>query len=498
MEELTTIEEAQNDLISCAIYLAEQINSNEGQAEAFKPIVLQYLEKEDVDSAAHFADVINDSFVRNQLLVAVIAKCVELDDDEYAGQLIEAIDEYGMQATAKEAFALQKALKGDFSKALEVADSLEHSSNAFAGIAINQTKKGHEDEALATLKRIDFHKVRVEALVEMAINFLREENYQKANVFLERAIDEAEQIEFAEDKIRALIEIGNYFIESKRKDTAIETFAKAGVEAEKLDGLHRESLYASIAVGYLKAGSLDLADRTLDDVSDLTQVANCLLGFSQVFEQDGELEEALETLEEAYAILKSQPDAEIRDSKARFQLFSAIATQFAKLEKIERALEVAHENPVELQKNFALTNIAQVCVLQGNDEMAHQAIKGIESDSQRLSALVALSDAKNQTENKQAAIGLLDEAATMIETVPQYIARSETENELSKRYAFYGETEIARKIASDSLNTIGKILGNENRAFALTDLAKVYDKYDFKLSAEDLEILETLVRNTAF
>ena len=32
--------------------------------------------------------------------------------------------------------------------------------------------------------------------------------------------------------------------------------------------------------------------------------------------------------------------------------------------EIERALEIAHENPVELQKNSALTNSAQGCILQ--------------------------------------------------------------------------------------------------------------------------------------
>ncbi len=496
MAELTTTEEARNDLLSCAIYLAGKINSNEAQALTLKPIILRCLEKDDVDNAAHFADIINDSFTRNQMLIAVISKCVQLDDDEYAFQLIEAIDEYGTQATARETIAIQKALKGDFAKALEIAETLEHPSHSYAAIAINQAKKGFENEALETLQRIDFHKSVVEALEAITTDCLEQKQVGKAVAFLEIALEESENIEFAEDKIRALFEIANLFVEAEKNDRAIETLAKAAAETEKIDGLHKDGLFANIAVGYLKAGSLDLADRTLDEVGDKTQVANCLVGFSQVFDKEGEKEDSLDSLEEAYAILNSQQENEIRDSNSRHQLFSAIAVQFARLEKIERAIEIAHENPDVFQTNLALANISQLCVLQGNDEMAQQATKGIDSDSQRLTALVGLSDAKNQIDKKTEAVEFLDEAVTLIETIPQFIARTDTQNELANRFGFYGETEKARKLASASLQTVGEILGNDNRSLALSELAKVFEKYDFQLSDEDKELLGTLVQKS--
>lgn len=496
MEEFTTIEEAKNDLLSCAIYLAGNINSNEAQAETIKPIVQRFLEKNDVDNGAHFADVVNDSFVRNQLLIGVIAKCVELEDEEYAWQLIEAIDEYGTQATAKETIALQKAAKGEFEMALEIAGNLEHSSIAYAGIAVEQAREGLETETGETLKLINFNKSRVEALEQIAIHFLKKENNEKAHIFLDQAFLEAEEIEFTEDRIRAYLELANLYTETGVNDKAIECLGKAKSETDKLDGTHRELFNSNIAVGFLKAGSIDLADRTLDEVLDKTQVSNCLLGFSQIFEQDGEREEAIDTLEESYAILKSQQESEIRDSKARYQLFGAIATQFAKLEKTERAIEIAQENPDEFQRNFALTNIAQTSILQGNDEMADLALKGIQSDSQRLSALVAMSDAKNQAEKKDDAVALLNEAATLVEMIPQFIARSETQNELAKRFGFYGELDRSRELASESLSTIEEILGDNNRSIALTELSAIYDKYEFTPSNEDKEVLETLVRKS--
>jgi tetratricopeptide (TPR) repeat protein len=498
MEELTTIDEARSDLLACAIYLSGNINSHEAQAEALRPIVLRCLEKNDVDNAAHFADTVNDSFVRNRLLVSVIAKCVELEDDEYAFQLVEAIDDRGMQATAREVIAKQRSVRGDFDGAVAIAETLEHSSDTFAAIAVNQAKKGFEAEALETLERIDFNKSKVAALEATAAYFLEEKQTEQAVRFIEKALAEAAGIEFAEDMVRSYFEIGNLFIGAGKKDRAIDTFAKAAAAIGALEGVHRDGLYANTAIGYFNAGSLDLADRTLDEVFDKTQVANCLLGFSQIFFREDEKEESLDALEEAYAILKSQHETEIRDSKARNQLFANIAVQFARLEKIERAVEIAHENIDEMQTNLALTNIAQLCVLQGNDELAGETIRGIESDAQRLSALVGLSDAKNQTEQKADAVVFLDEAAALIETVPQYIVRSDTQNEIAKRYLLYGETEKARRTASESLVTIGQINGVNNRSIALTNLSEVFEKGGFTLSESDREILENLIRKSEF
>ncbi len=496
MEDFVTHEEAKSDLLSCALFLAGKINSNEAQAVALKPVVQQYLEKKDVDNAARFADVINDSFTRNNLLVAVIAKCVEIGDEEYASQLVEAIDEEGTQATARETIALQNAANGDFEKAFEIADSLGHSSDAYAGIAVNQVKKGFEVEGQQTLERIDFYKSRVDALIEMATYFLSQDDIEKAVQLLEKGFVESDQIEFAEDKIRVLLEIGTFFIETKKNDRAIEAFGKANLEIKKLEGVHKEVLYANVSIGFLRAESIELADQTLDEIVDKTQVSNCLVGYSQVFEKEGDNEESLDALEEAYAILKSQQESEIRDSNARFQLFAAIAVQFARLEKIERALEIAHENPDVNQQNFALKNIAQLCVLQEKDDLADQAIKGIEDDSQRLAGLVGLSDAKNQIDKKREAVEFLAEAETFVETISQFIARADAQNDLAKRYEFCGETEKARKLASESLQTIEEIRGNNNRCFALAELAKVYYKYDFELSENDGEILESLVRKS--
>lgn len=496
MAHLISIEEAQTNLLSCATFLAEDIGSADARSEAMKAIVPFYIENGNVDLAAELSDTVSDPFVRDRLLMFVAEKCAANDDDEYAFQLADAIEEFGMQEAARERIILQKSLKGDFDKALQIADGLTHKSDALTIIAVNQAAQSQEDNALNTIEQIDFPNAKVNALQNLAMINLQKSEDAKAVGLLERAIEAAGDIEHAEEKIRAFVEIANHFIEAKRSDMAIETFDKAKSEAENLDNVHRDLFLSNIAQGFLRAGSIDLADRTLDAVGDKTQIASCLVGFAQEFWRKGEQDEAVEALEEAYAILKSQHEKETRDSKAKFALFAQIAVEFARCSKPERAVEIAQGNDDEIQKHTALTNIAQVCAMQGNDNWMRQAIQAINEDSSRMFALISVSDAKNRSEKREEAIEILGEAAHLAETVPQYSVRSSAFNELAKRFIEYGETERAREISRENLETIAQIRDESSRAVALANLEELYQQADFSLTDAEKEILLTLMRNT--
>ena len=495
MAHLISFEEARNNLLSCATFLAEDIGSADGHSEAMKAIVPQYIENGNVDLAAELSDTVSDPFIRDRLLALVAEKCAAIGDDEYAFQLADAIEEFGMQEAARERIILQKSLKGDFDKALQIADGLTHKSDALAIIAVNQAAQSQEENALNTAGQIDFPSVKAGALQNLAMINLQKSEDDKAVGLLEKAGEAANDIEHDEEKIRAFVEIANHFIEARRNDKAIETFDKAKTLAEKLDNIHRDIFLSNISQGFLRAGSLDLADRTLDAVSDKTQIASCLLGFAQEFWRKDETGEAVEALEEAYAILKSQHDKETRDSRAKFALFASIAVQFARCSKPERAIEIAHENADEMQANSALAQIAQVCALQGKDDWMRQAIQAINEDSNRMFALIGVSDAKKSSDKKQEAIAILDEAAHLAETVPQYSMRSSAFNELAKRFADYGETDRARELTHENLETIVQIRDESSRAVALANLEELYKQAGFSLTDAEKEVLSTLMKN---
>lgn len=496
MSHLIQIEEARNNLLSCAVFLAENIGSADGHSEALKAIVPHYVEAGNVDLAAELSDTIDDPFVRDRLLMLVAEKCAAIDDDDYAFQLADAIEEFGMREAARERIVLQKSLKGDFEKALQIADGLTHKSEALAIIAVNQAAQNQEENALRTIELIDFPNAKVNALQNLALINLQKSENAKAAELLEKASEAAGEIEHAEEEIRAFIEIANHFIEAGRGDKAIETFDKAKNEAENLDNIHRDLFLSNISQGFLRAGSIDLADRTLDLVGDKTQISSCLLGFAQEFWRKNERDEAVESLEEAYAILKSQHEKETRDSRAKFALFAAIAVEFARFEKPERAIEIAQENEDETQKNNALAQIAQVCALQESDDWMRQAIKAIDEDASRMFALVGVSDAKKSAGKREEAIGILNEAAHLAETVPQFSVRSSAFNELAKRFIEFGETERAREMCRENLEIITQIRDESSRAVALADLEEIYKQAGFSLTDAEKEILFRLLRTS--
>lgn len=493
-EHQISIEEAEENLLACAAFLAEDIKSADGHAEAMKEIIPRYLEKGDVDLAAGLANTVADPFVRDRLLSNVADKCAAIDDDEYAFQLVEAIEDDGLQAEAKERIAIRKAVIGEFDKALEIAATLDHPSQALGVIAYHLTVNNREAEAQETLSRIEYPAAKVNALQFIAEHYEKNNQTEKANAVLDEAVISAEETDFPEEKVRVLQYIAEHYRGNGRNDKAIETFDKAKTIAETIDGIHRDNLLAGIALGFLRAGSIDLADRTLDLVGDNTQLASCLVGFSQGFFDKGETDEALETLEEAYAILKSQKDAEIRDSRARFALLGTVAVRFAKFGKAERSIEIAQENVSEDEQMSALAQIAQVCTLQSKDELARQAEKAMVDDAQKMFALIGMSDAKNQLGEREKAVALLNEAATLCETVPQLPSRVAAYNELSKRLNDYGETAKARSLFHESLETIAEIRAENTRAVALSQLADIYDQENFALTDAEKAILQTMIR----
>lgn len=497
-EHLIQIEDARENLLACAAFLAENIKSADGYAEAMKEIVPRFLEKGEVDTAAQLADSVADPFIRDRQLSNVADKCAEINDDEYAIQLIESIEEAGLQAEASERVAVRKAAAGQFDKAFEIAAALPEPSHAFGVIAYHLTVANREPEARATLERIDYPAALVNALQLIAEFYERENQVDQTVATLDEAAAVAEEIDFAEEKIRILQNIAEHYLKNERRDKAIETFDRAKTAAEKLDNFHRDVFLANIASGFMRAGSLELADRTLDGVTEKAQIAGCLLNFAREFTRKNETAEASEALEEAFSIVKSQRDREIRDSRARFALLASIAVQFAGIDKPERAIEIAQGIDDETEQTSALAQIARVCTTLKKDQIARLAINAIGEDAQRMFALIGIADEKNKQEETTGALEILNEAAHLAETVPQLSARSQALCELATRFKDYGKTEKARAVSHENLETIAQIRDEATRAVALAQLHDVYQAANFELTEVEKTTLQGLIKRAGW
>ncbi len=489
-------ERAETDLLDCAAFLAERIKSSDGHAEAMSEIVPRYLAKGNVDLAAELANAVADPFSRDKLLIIVAEKCAELGDDDYGLQLADAIEDHGLRAQALERVALVKAATGDVAKAAEVADAMAHPDFVYAGIAVFHASNGDEALADAALDQIEYPAARVSALHQISAARIGNGETEKALESLDRAIAAGLEIEHDEEKIRALCDIGTVFIDADRKDRAIETFELARGFAELLDNVHRDVFLVNCALGFLYSGSSDLADRALDLVTDKTQMASALLGFAREHWKRDEKEDAIDTLDEAYEILRSQRDAETRDSRARNSLLGSIATQFAGFGKTERGVEIALENQDPNEQMAALSQIAQILTVQKEDELARQTINSIGDDANRLFALIAVADAKQKIGENADSLARLNEAATLAAAVPQLSARSGALNEIAERYIGREMLEQARNLSLENLSVIAEIKDESSQAVLLANLSDMFGEANFEIADGEKQHLAKLVQKT--
>ena len=487
-------DQAASDLLSAAAFIAENIKSSDGHAEAMKTIIPLYLAKGDVDLAAELANAVTEPFSRDKLLILVAEKCARIDDDEYALQLADAIEDHGLQAQAFERIALEMASKGQMDRAREVGNSLAHPDFVHGGMAVKQAEDGDDVAAVATIEGIEFASARVAALQQIAAAKIEAGDTVKAADLLDIAVESAKDIEHDEEKIRALCDTGNLFIEAKRSDRAVETFDTAFQFAEILDNIHRDFFLANCALGFLYAGSTELADRTLDLVTDKTQMASALLGFARESWKIGEQSEAAETLDEAFDILKSQREIETRDSRSRNALITTIAVQFVGFGKTERGLEAAEENKDPDEHVSALSQIAHILTARHEDELARQTLNMIPDDAGRLFALISVADAKEKLGESDAAVAFLEEAATLAETVPQLGLRSEALNEIAARFADHGQTESSRKFLLESLAVISQIRDESSQAAALAGVSTVYANAGIEIGDAERAIIGGILR----
>lgn len=489
-------EDAENDLLACAAYVAESIQSNEGRAEAMAAVVPALLGKGNVDLAAELANTLDDPYARDRLLCAIAEQCAATDDEKYALQLVEAMDEPAMQAQALEKIGTRLADLGKTDEARSVSDSLDHRDRVLAGIAVRHHQDGLEEAAAEALAEITFPSAAVHALLTIAAASIEKGDMTSAVKALDEAAAEAEQIEHEEERIRALIDVGNSFSAAERNDRAIETLDKAREYAERLDNVHRDGFLGQTSVGLLRAGSIELADRILDAVGDKTEMSSALLGFSREYWRKDDRGEAMDALEEANAILRSQADKETRDSRARFALMGSIAVQFAGFEQGERAIDLASDIEDEGRSMTALAQIANILTFQRNEELARTALAAIPEDAERAIALIHMSDTLASAGETERAVGLLEEAFALAEEVPQLASRASAYAETARRFAQLDHGERSNDAFEKSLEVIAAIKDESTKVAALAELSGVAAELERSETDGDREWLKKIVMQT--
>ena len=491
-EHFISREDAENDLLAAAAYIAESIGPGEAHASAMGAVVPQFLGNGNVDMAAELANSVDDPFTRDRLLIAVAAKCAEIDDDEYALQLVEAIEDPGLQAQGFEQVGIAKADKGQIEKAGDVAALMIHPDGILVRIAVRQAADGDETAALTTIGEIEYARDAVIAFNSIAAERVNSEHAEGAAEILAKAAEKAAEIEHDEERIRSYCEIGGLLIDAGHKGRAVEVYDTARGDAEELANAHRDPLLAQVAIGFLNAGSVDLADRALDAVTDKTQIATVVLAFARDHWRKEEKDEAVEALGEALEILRSQHENETRDSRSKFSLMGTIAAQFAGFGRGERAIEAADSIPDTRQRINALSQICAICVQQGEEPLARETLAMLSDPSDRAAALVGMSDAAGELD-PELSESLLREAETSAQDIELLGPKAEAVLAIAERHSKSGRTEKVRSAVSKTFETVSGMRDEAARVAALARCAEILERSELELTETELVWIRTLI-----
>jgi tetratricopeptide (TPR) repeat protein len=486
------IERAESNPFDCAAFIAERIGSADGHGEAISAISSRLAARGELDLAAQLADAIQDPHTRDIALVEIAARCAEFNDDEYGVQLAGAIEEYGFQQQALSNIAVKQAERGAFEEALQSADSLDDPFTTQGEIALRFARRGEWEQAEEILSQIDLPTVRTQVLNELAL--IKINQNEDADEILSESLAETEQIEFVEERIQLQLEIAARRIQSTQNEQAFSILENVRQLAAELEGRFRDQILTQISGLYAHAGNFEQAEKVLPPIADKQQTALAHTAIALEHQAAGETEKAAQSLEEAYAVLKSQPEREIRDSRARFNLMATIAVRLAQFGKPERAIETALENPIDEMRSQALGQIAAVCAANGNDELAGQAVNSIHDLAARAAALVLVSDGEIKNGETEKSLQTLAEAHSLVEEVEQLPARVGVLNDIAVRFIERGERERAREVLRENLEVIRIILDETQQAISLANTAEIYEKFDLELADAEREILRMIVR----
>lgn len=464
-------DDAEKDLLAAATFIGERIHTADGQAESMSAVVPLYLVRGDVDLAAELANTVDDPFTRDKLLVSVAQKCVEIDDDDYALQLVEAIEDDGMRLLALERIGMAKAASGDLQLARDIAAQMTQPDFVEAAIAVAQTENGSVEDAMAVVDAVEFPSARVQAFQQIASRWIAQQKKDEGVSMLESSLESADEIEHPEEQVRAVCETGNLFITADRRDLAVQTFQKAHDFAGKIESSHKDFYLGSSALGLLQSGSNDLAEKALSEISDKTQIAGTLLAFARHLSTVGENDDALNDLEEAFEILEGQQEKETRDSRARNSIWTAIAVQFAGFGHADRGVEIAKKNIDDREAAKAIGEIAQILATTGDTEKARATALLQEEAYDQAETLLAAADTLTAKGDSSKVTEIVDEAEAITNTVPQISAKADLLIEVSKRRKGYGDTAAATKTAEDAIAAILEIRDESRRVTSLANLS---------------------------
>ena len=483
------------DYLTCALRLAESLHGD-AHLEITEAIALYYVDAGQLDRGVELAEQVPDAYARDSLLAVITAKAVASEDEDYATELLETIEDPILHNSAIEKMAIEFARRGEFDAALGLTDQLEDNASALGAIAALYWQSGQKDEAVELARSIEFAQESAIALVQLAR--LSDDNDESLNLLVE-ARSVAEEIDSAELKVFALIAIAAGYEERAEREQSLETLNRAfevceDFESGNLVGLSadfaRDEALMEIVQGLLRLQDLSKATDVAEAIDDRFLFARANLGLAVARGKDSQPSEAAGYLDEAKSVIVELQPYGAQEAEVLDALIIDLAMSYANYKNYDEARRIIRSLTSEEKQRLVLNELGKLCGNAGDDRVVSEIAEHLGSPYDKARYWLGIYDSANQPELSESAMA---KALAKAEGIEQPVEKAEVFTGIALRFAKSERNPQAENYFLAATNAATLIEGSFLKARAFLRLAKASQDAGRNPNQNEQRLLEQMM-----
>jgi len=483
------------DYLTCALRLAESLHGD-AHLEITEAIALYYVEAGQLDRGVELAEQVPDAYARDSLLAVITAKAVASEDEDYATELLETIEDPILHNSAIEKMAIEFARRGEFDAALGLTDQLEDNASALGAIAALYWQSGQKDEALELARSIEFAQESAIALVQLAR--LSDDNDESLNLLVE-ARSVAEEIDSAELKVFALIAIASGYEERAEREQSLETLNRAfevceDFESGNLVGLSadfaRDEALMEIVQGLIRLQDLSKATDVAEAIDDRFLFARANLGVAVARGKDSQPSEAAGYLDEAKSVIVELQPYGAQEAEVLDALIIDLAMSYANYKDYDEARRIIRSLTSEEKQRLVLNELGKLCGNAGDDRVVSEIAEHLGSPYDKARYWLGIYDSASQPELSESAMA---KALAKAEGIEQPVEKAEVFTGIALRFAKSERNPQAENYFLAATNAATLIEGSFLKARAFLRLAKASQDAGRNPNQNEQRLLEQMM-----
>jgi len=483
------------DYLTCALRLAESLHGD-AHLEITEAIALYYVDAGQLDRGVELAEQVPDAYARDSLLAVITAKAVASEDEDYATELLETIEDPILHNSAIEKMAIEFARRGEFDAALGLTDQLEDNASALGAIAALYWQSGQKDEALELARSIEFAQESAIALVQLAR--LSDDNDESLNLLVE-ARSVAEEIDSAELKVFALIAIASGYEERAEREQSLETLNRAfevceDFESGNLVGLSadfaRDEALMEIVQGLLRLQDLSKATDVAEAIDDRFLFARANLGVAVARGKDSQPSEAAGYLDEAKSVIVELQPYGAQEAEVLDALIIDLAMSYANYKNYDEARRIIRSLTSEEKQRLVLNELGKLCGNAGDDRVVSEIAEHLGSPYDKARYWLGIYDSASQPELSESAMA---KALAKAEGIEQPVEKAEVFTGIALRFAKSERNPQAENYFLAATNAATLIEGSFLKARAFLRLAKASQDAGRNPNQNEQRLLEQMM-----